>query len=244
MTTTTARAIIKRAFQILGVYGAGVTIGATDENDAFLTLTGMVDTWKGRILRAPFALRQTFTLTDGDGEYTLGPAGADLTGVRPVYQLSRATRIDNDRETPLIVLTRAQYEAEPDRTTEGYVSRIFVDHLKVPLANLFVFPVPSTSTQIAIYHRQEVMTFATLTTSYDLPEGYYEAFVYNLALRIGPEHGFPLDEDGKAMAQAAIDVLTGRNEADAVPTLELDAGLVACERDPASGYDWMTGEGG
>jgi hypothetical protein len=232
----TAKAIIKRALLRIGAIGLGVEAGSDLENMALLELNEMRDAWNAMGLIPKVRTRSVYTLTADDGEYTVGPSGATLTGPRPTH-LEGAAIIANGqtRETDIDILTPQRYRAYDKTSTATIPDSVYVEPT-LPNATVIVLPTPTAVVQLVLYTKAMWSSFANATTEYDYPEGYEAAFTSNLALRLCLPLGRPIPELLPDMATNAMANLKYSNESDNIPELGVDPALL--------GAGWWNGETG
>ena len=107
-----------------------------------------------------------------------------------------------------------------------------------PLATVALYPYPTENVSLELYSWQALAQFADLVTPVALPDGYEEAVIYNLAVRLAPEYGRALDATVAALAiqsKAAIEALNAPS-----PAAHLDPAIFGSSR--RAGFNWLTGE--
>lgn len=131
---------------------------------------------------APSFLRasQTLTLTTA-ASYTLAPA-------RPVRILSARLK-RSGVETPMIRLTRDEYDALPIKTTAGIPTQFYYDRQK-EAALFYVWPVLSVAAgeTVEITYEREFEDVA-IGDNIDLPGEWWDVAVLQLASRLVHAHG-------------------------------------------------------
>ena len=165
MTTSSSRnfistrdEIIAYAYRKLDVIGPGDTPSANQVTQASAVLNAMVLEWQN----------------DGIGLWTLIEDTVKLTASTATVTLDECVDIDNvlfrrnEGDTPLHRLTRPEYRAIQDKTTEGTPTSYYVDfQLAAPV--LYLYPVPEnttgcvTGTDALIYLCSNDHTSATAT---------------------------------------------------------------------------------
>jgi hypothetical protein len=107
------------------------------------------------------------------------------------------------------------------------------------LGTVNLWPVPNVATNsIVLYSLQAIRPFANLTTSYQLPNGYDEAIVYNLAKRRGPDYGKMPSPIVLEMAVTSLATIKRANTK--LVDLATDPALT---HDPGGYYDILSGTG-
>jgi hypothetical protein len=144
-------------------------------------------------------------------------------------------------EVPRAVITQEAWQAirikslRSSQFTNVFYNPTFADGL----GTVNLWPVPNVATNaIVLYSLQAIRPFANLTTSYQLPNGYDEAIVYNLAKRRAPDYGktpSPIVLEMASMTLAAIKRANTK-----LVDLATDPALT---HDPGGYYDIISGSG-
>jgi hypothetical protein len=214
----TALSLVNAALRLIGALAQGETAPATDINDAFNILNGMVDAWRAHRLTILAQTRQTLTLVGGTQTYTIGPTvGSSLVvTVRPIW-IQRAAFVLGSGvdavEYELEDWTEDRWAREPQKAMQGTQPAAFFYARTFPQGQISLWPTPSVSGTVALYWPEPLAQFANLTTTdYSLPPGYEEALKYNLAARLAPEFGKPLDAVVAALAMDALGTIKRANK--------------------------------
>jgi hypothetical protein len=111
-------------------------------------------------------------------------------------------------EIPVENLTPQRWALIPQKDlTSRYLQRIYYDrNWTAGLAGLFVHPIPTDCgvCALVLYSQQAVTAFVDYVTEYTAPNGYAEAALYNLAIRLAPVYGGLKDAEIKAMAKSSM----------------------------------------
>jgi len=127
--------------------------------------------WANRGLNQWTIEQRTLTVTENDGDYTLG---ADVIDI-----LSLVVRRDNT-DYALDRISRDEYLNIPTKTTTGRPTQYFVDRQITP--ELKVWPLPENSTDIIVYDALTRMDDAdTFTNTLSVPFRFYPALAAGLA---------------------------------------------------------------
>lgn len=206
--------LIKLAGKAIGAIGQGQILSSEEANTAFSLLQMMLASWQTR--RWDVYQTQDVSVTStGAQSYVMGPGG-DFNIVRPV-------RVDAAfvRQQPVGGLP-VDYPLTPLMAREDY-NRIGVKNIQsfpqcffydggYPSGNLFVWPIPQASLfQIHCTVLIPLQQFATLQDTFQMPDVYREAILWNLAIRLGPIFGVPVSEDIKELAKGALNTLKTGN---------------------------------
>lgn len=205
----TVAELIRGAFRTLGVLAAEETPTAAEESDSLVTLNDMLDSWAGERLVLFASLRSTHTLTPGLSPHTIGTAGTFNT-TRPV-RIERASIYATGSETPLELLSDAEWQATQGKASAGTPSSLWVESA-YPLMKLHFHPVPSAADTLVLYTWQQLGRFASTGTTVDLPPGYARAIRSNLAVELAPEYGVSVSAELGSIASESKATLKRLNQ--------------------------------
>lgn len=184
--------ICRSALEDLGILGAGETAESGDVDVCFRALNQLIDQYAAERLMIYTTTRTTWTITSGDGIYTVGATG-NVVIPRPVYP-QQVHFIDTsqtpDLELPLRPLTQQEWA---DTNLKDLTSTYPLSWWYNPtyaLGTLYLWPVPTSSTLLgAFYAPQQVTQFAASTDTVTLPPGYERLLVKNLAMDVAAKFG-------------------------------------------------------
>lgn len=191
----TARDLITKALQELGVLAAGEVATAVEADDGLLALNRLLDAWAAERLQIYTVTRTTWTITPNTdpNQYTVGTGGV-VNVARPVFVSDGHvgfvdTSTSPSTEYPLVMLTEAAFAGIPVKgLTSTYPTRFYYNPT-YPLASLRLFPVPTSATLTGVlYAPQQVAQLAALTTAVSLPPGYERMLLKNLAIELAPSY--------------------------------------------------------
>lgn len=188
----TALDLIDSALREIGVLAASETAPAQDATDALARLNRYLDRLATEKLTIYTRTRTTWTLTSGDGSYTVGPLVTDVVMARPVFvdevhYIDRET--DPDTEYPLDRLTEQAYAAIAQKDQTALRPQAWYYNPTFPNATLILWPAPTDDNlHGAIYAWTALTQIASLATVISLPPGYEEMLLTNLALLLCPTY--------------------------------------------------------
>lgn len=205
----TAQEIIDDAFSIIGVKEPGESLPAHDSNYGLRTLNKVIAQWGLMSLTIPYVGREVFALEAGRG----GPSDPYTIGIGGDFDTARPTSIRNvglyvNGAENAFELTRNFYTidayaavVEKELTSTYFTNLYYQPTYTSGLAKIHLWPVPSDdTTSLVLYLPKQLSQFASLTSSYDLPPGAYEALEYALAKRLTHPYRKPwsaqLQKDG------------------------------------------------
>jgi hypothetical protein len=181
----TARTIIKKSLQKIGVLVKQEDPTADEANDALDALNNLLSSWSNDDLSIYARTWESFTLTGNDGEYTIG-TGGDFNTVRPIQIVDGYTRLTVD-DQPLRIVSDEIYAMIANKSVQGRPEVLNYDNAN-PLAKIRLWPVPDQAYTMGIQSEKQLSQF-TLDDTIVLPPGWERALVYNLAVEQAPEYG-------------------------------------------------------
>jgi len=215
---TTALDIIKRSLRLATVLGSGETLSAEDSQDGLTALNSMVESISnGRLLIHTLTL-DSFALTSGDGEYSIGATG-DIASTRPINVDESSYILKGTISYPLRLIDASDYNAIGDKAADGDIPEYLWYRASYPNATLTFYPVPGAGCTLKLWSWKALSTFADLTTTVSLPPGYEEMLAFNLAANIGPEYG--VDVPMWVIKQASVTKKRIKRTNTVVPTSSL-----------------------
>jgi len=149
----------------------------------------------------------SYLLTGGQAAYTIGIASsgqtpADIVAQRPI-EISAANIVDAGFRSPLAIATHAEWANRWTDTATGYPSAIYND-AAAPLSTLTLWPAPSASFMLELFSWHQTAAFLTSNDVVNLPSGYEDALVLNLAVRLAPQFQRPVDPQVRADARESL----------------------------------------
>lgn len=202
MAKVTARDLISGALRLLGVYQSGENITAHEAKDGLLSLNDMLESWSLERLMISIKTRETFDLIAGQAKYTFGPLG-DFNSLRPT-RIEYATYLIDGLEQGLEILqSDDEWSGLSQKTqTSTQPTQIYLE-AATPLANLYVWPVPSGAGKIVLTSWKPLAKFSDVNAEIDLPEGYSLALRSNLAIHLAPEYAKSVSGELLTMAESS-----------------------------------------
>ena len=108
----------------------------------------------------------------------------------------------DQQDTPIRTVSRDEYFAQPLKTTEGEANEVYYDKQR-DFGEFFVWPSPLNSNkQLKLTVQEPFEIFDSAEDDADFPPEWYDPITFQLALRMAPEYGFPLQERQALKAQA------------------------------------------
>lgn len=187
---TTARGIITKAMQKSGIVTKNESPSSDEISDGLDSLNAMLSAWSNDSLLIYKRTIESFTLTTNDYSYTIG-TGGDFNTTRPTYIIS-AYITENSTDYPLSIISDEIYANITDKTVGGIPVMLNYNN-GYSLGEIKLYPSPTKAYTLNLVTEKPYTTF-TIDDVVDLPAGWEQAIVYNLALILAPEYGQPVDQ--------------------------------------------------
>lgn len=202
----TALTIITDAMVEIGAYAPGDTVSSVHQQLGLLRFQNQLDSWQADALTLNLQDRDTFLLTSGTSTFTIGPSG-NLVTTRPVFvagvnYLNPGSSPAN--EVPMAPMDSDQFMALSIKGLSSSLPQQYYYDAAMPNATMFIWPTVSQNVTLALYLDRGIDIPATITTSVTGPQGYAEAFMYQLALRLCGPMAKPTPPGLAEMAAAAF----------------------------------------
>lgn len=223
----------------IGAYSPGETIANAHQQLGLLRFQNQLDSWQANQLALNLFTPTNFILTSGTSSFTIGPTG-NLVAVRPTYINGVNYLIPGTTpptEVPMGPMDDDQYMALSQKTLGSSLPQLYHLNATVPNATLFIWPQVTQTVTIVIYLEQGIGIPAALTSVVSGPQGYAEAFMYQLALRLCSPMAAAVPAGLPEMAAAAYARMQRPN---------IDPGLLGMDSALAptggSGFNILTGQ--
>ena len=231
--STTAAVIIADALAEIGVLGEGETATGEMIERGLRTLNRMLDTLSTRTDWAYYASMEQKALTGGQ-TLTIGPTG-DIVATRPI-KVETAVVDRNGITYPVKVLDNEKYDQITYKALTGANPQAIYYEATYPNGTLYLYPVSSGCT-LKMRVLNSVKRFADAYTQIEMPEGYEDAIMLALAIRLCPSYARQASQDTRVAARRAMDAVKKTNIA--IPTLDLPDAVMG--RSGSSFSSFMSG---
>jgi hypothetical protein len=213
--------LIKSALRAIGQLGPGRSPGPSETADAVFVFNRMLEAFSVERLAVYRIERTVYTLTSGEGVYTIGDISA-----RPV-RVERAAMLADGSERQIDLLSYERWSAGRDGVWYDPSS---------PEGQLQIRPTPDGTQELVLYTWAQLTQVADETATLEFPPGYAEMLTYQLALRLGAEWGKPARPDVVGLAADALARVKSLNTHPA-PEMVCDPALVG-----RGGFDILRGD--
>ena len=228
-TTATPLDIIKGSLRLLEVLSSDVILEAPESSDALQAFNFLLDSWSNESLTIWKVEQEVFSLIGGLNPHTWG-IGGNFNSVRPMRLLEVKTRIVNNVDIPVRILSHDDYAAVPWKTIEASYPTYLYNDNAYPLANIYIWPVPTGTEQLVCYSEKPFNTPATLTQSLSMPPGYFRALKYNLAMELASEYQIQSSPDILRLANDSLSTIKRTNKK--TQTLSVDPAVLRNGKGP------------
>lgn len=210
---TTARDLIVLALKEAGILGVGQTPLSEDINDCFTLLKRMTAQWQKRRWMIP-ALTDIKKQANGAKSVTVGTGGFfDIPRpdkIQAAYFIQLGTG-----PTPVSfplrqIFAYEDYARIAIKDLNSFPTSFFYD-AAWPLANLFVYPIPSNLYEIHLIIKTDLGFPNDVNSVLLLPDEYEEAIHYNLALRICSMYKIQAQSATVSLAKVALNTIKNTN---------------------------------
>jgi len=221
--------IIKDALGLVGAIAIDETPTASEYTQAIRTANVMIDRWASQRLLLRSTSTLTIPLVVNKLSYTIGPVGADITSAKPISLYSGYVRDagNNDRLVDVIDLNNYN-NLEDKASSSGNVDYVAYDpgetQQAVGKGTVYVYHPPSTADTLYLEVDNYLTEFVNLGDTVTFEPAYYEALVYNLAVRLFRYYrdaNIQVPQDIMMIAQNSINNLKAMNSVTMIAACDL-----------------------
>lgn len=189
-----------RKLAVLSGGGSPETYQVTNANEA---LNAMVKAFHADGMPVWAMKSYTFTVTSGTSAYNIGNSQTINTPMPlKIVQAVRANGTEYSN-VPLNIYTDYDFRLLPLVNSSGVPVNLYYQPLST-YGTINLWPKPSDSTTtITIRYQRPFEDMTSSTDDFDFPPYWMEALIYNLASRLAPEYGLPL-QDRQLLTKEAL----------------------------------------
>lgn len=217
----TAGQLISLCLDTIGAVNIDETPTPGELSSGLMRLNMMIDAWSVDNLMLLGAIMEQFPLTAGTANYTIGPTGTFATS-RPSAITTAFIRDGNNLDTGLDVVSLDEWNSYEDKDfSSARPTALYYDpgvtQQATFLGVLWLYPIPDASTPYTLFIGEEkpLTEFSNLDDIVTFQPAYYEALLYNLAVRIYRsffKHSKPIPPDVVDLAREAKRVIERMND--------------------------------
>jgi len=186
--------VITDSLKLLGVVAGHEVPTAAEQQDSFARLNELIDSWGTHAQTLLVSRRDVIPLLPNVQTYAIGPGLAvDLPTPMAISDVAYVIPSAPETEVFLAVGTDQYAVALPQKLLTGAVPQVVNYSRTHGYGELWVWPVPTTATDLVIYWAESLQSFPDLVTPVSLAPGYARALRTNLALELAPEFGRQVD---------------------------------------------------
>lgn len=236
----TQQDLITAAFQELGLIDPVETLSPEMLSFGLQKMNRLLDTWNAIREAVWVETPASYTLTSGLNPHTFGPSGATFTVTQRPVTVFALNLVISDIRYP-VTPRDAEYFAQ---LSTPELSSIPTDFWWAPgwaNGSLYLYPVPNSAYEIELWSRVLLSQVSTVTATFSMPPGYWDAVVRTLAEDIAPAYNVPVPALLSQKAAEARAVVFANNLT--TPRIATrDSGMPGGAS--GGGFNWMTGTGG
>ena len=229
----TGNDLVRAAMRLIQVSSVDTDLTASELTDGLESLNRMLDSWSLDELMLYEVIRETFPLVANQNPYTIG-LGGNWNTVRPMKIVGAYLTLTNSSlpvDYPMQVLNYDDYNAIRLKTLSTNFPGYLYYQPSFPIAEAYIYPVYAPNAQsgtspgtITITSWKPLPIIADPTAYIELPPGYWEAIVFNLAVRIAEEYQFDMRQTTVQLGISALKRLKRMNQR--TETLRTDVALM------------------
>lgn len=199
------RSLIEKAYKKCGgIIADGETPPAALMQSGFDDLKMMLDSWSLENLMSSVTMTQDLTWPGGEYLQTVGPTG-DIVAIRPTGLKKYCYVSDGTYSKTLVEISEAEFlEIFNEDLPVDLPSYIYLNPTVVN-ATISLAQIPASNITLSLVSplSLEISSSDSLSTTLNLPPGYEEAIIYNLAARLCPGLGIKIPVDVISVANGS-----------------------------------------
>lgn len=181
--------VLKDAMGLTGSIAIDETPTTSEYTLALRTANVMIDAWATSRLLLRSTTPISFPLVVGQYTYTIGASGANITANKPIRVMSAYYRDQTGTDTAIDVIDIRTYNNLSDKdVSTGDPMYLSYDpgeaQQSAQKGAIYIYPVPSTADTMYMECDSYLTEFVNLSDTVTFEPAYYEALIYNLAIRL------------------------------------------------------------
>lgn len=198
--------LIKAAYLNLGAVDIEEEPTPAQYAQGLLSLNSMLAAWSRGRMTLYGLFDESFTLTAGKGEYTVG-TGGELNTAWPFLIESAFIRDANGTDYPLQIVTQGQYDSLTIKTTQSRPEYLLYNPKGYPTGTMTLFFVPDAAYTLFWTAQKVITSYASIEDSVGIAPEYEEALEYNLTARLAPKCGVDLSRELAMLAVSSKSII-------------------------------------
>ena len=242
-TTALASDIVRSALLELGVMSQDEKLLPQDGAWGLEKLQRAIDQHNARREMIYSINFQLFTLIGNHAPHTIGPNGDFNVPIRPTT-IKSATFIlagsaGNPVDMPVQVKDHDWWAANPVKSLQSsIVTHLYYDPA-APLGNLNFWPICTLSNQVRLELWNSISQAISLNTTLAQPQGYWEALVTDLAVKLAPSYTRAVSAELRDAWNRAMRIIEENNYEP--PRMETDNSMPNSRKAGRPDFNFLTG---
>lgn len=232
-----------------GIHAAGEPLNAADAAWGLEKLQRLIDVYnsiRGLINNVQFL---TFAIIPNQALISIGPTGdfkvpvgqTDPLPARPLKIMTAGVVLSGTTESPLEIVDDQWWADNAQKGQISTIPSVLYYSPDVPNGSIYLWPVPSIANNLILQVWTPLTDPATLDTIMALPNAYWSAIVYTLAVELCPSFNREAGGTLLRLQAQAVKAVIGNNSGS--PRMRTDgAGLSGASSRPD--FNFLTGERG
>jgi len=214
---TPARTIIQSAYRKLLAIDPEESISAVMMANGLEALQMYIGSLPSGMIY--YTVDSTHVLTGGTASYTIG-SGGDIDEVWPRRIMSARVTDSGGLDYDLRPITEDAYNRIPEKATQGTPHSLYYEPA-FPLGIIYLYYTPEAASTLKFSSEKQLTEPSKLTSNLNFPRPYDRMLIYNLALELAPETGFPASQEVVGLAIKSMADIEIANAATKVQTVQL-----------------------
>jgi len=240
----TPQDLISSALLEAGITAAGEKLQAQDGAWGLEKLQREIDQFNARrelIFNVGFT---QYTMLANHSPHTIGPNGDFNVPVRPVKLISASFILNassaNPVDTPINIRDDDWWAANPLKTLTSAISTDVYYSPDSPLGNLYFYPICSSANPVRLETWNSLAQAVSLQTKLGFVQGYWDAIVTDLAVRLCPSYNRIVPPDLREQWNRAMRIIESNN--DSPPRIDTNCGgMPSSRRGGRPDFNFLTG---
>lgn len=186
----TRNQIIEAALRKLAVLAEGQSPSTQNYTDSQISLNMLLSQF--RTLGMPLWTRTEYTFTPTTGSYNIG-SGQTLDTPFPV-KLLQAFRTESNTKVEMDIVPKEDFNILPASSTGTPIKVSYQPNINSGVVYLWPTPGSSNTSTVTLVYLRSIQYVSTSTDTIDMPEEWYNALVWALAVSLSPEWSIPLPD--------------------------------------------------
>lgn len=225
----TVQQTITDAMGLIGAIAVDEAPTTSESTLAMRTANVMIDRWSSQHLLLRSTTPITFSMVASTPTYTIGASGATITSGKPLKIQSVVITDAAGLDTALEVIPQSVYDALVDKdVSNGKPTYLAYDpgiaQQAAQKGTISIYPCPDYAYSTKIDSDSYLTEFVNLTDNIVFEPAYYEALIYNLAVRLWRyfhDGGTQIPADIVAIANESLTNLKNLNSVQQLAGMEM-----------------------